>query len=159
MGIEDYRFEKGQEKTPGSGRKLGVRNKLSERFLRDLHAEWEKSGEATLKILAKENPEAFARLAVGVLPREFEGLPPSVVVYTGVRRADEDAPIATPSVPGPPLALPAPKKEEAEAKPCPLTSADMVAPLPTTAGMSFSQPAMSEPVKPTPIEYPPTGWR
>jgi hypothetical protein len=68
--LKDYQFEKGQEKTPGSGRKIGVRNKLSDRFLKDLHSEWERSGEATLKILAKENPEAFARLALGVIPRE-----------------------------------------------------------------------------------------
>jgi hypothetical protein len=44
-----------------------VRNKLSDKFLKDLHAEWENSGEATLKILAKENPEAFARLALGFI--------------------------------------------------------------------------------------------
>ena len=53
---DDHLFQPGREKT--GGRKLGVRNKLSERFLRDLHSEWERSGEATLKILAKENPEA-----------------------------------------------------------------------------------------------------
>jgi hypothetical protein len=45
-------FEPGREKT--DGRKLGVRNKLSERFLKDLHDEWERSGQDTLKILAKE---------------------------------------------------------------------------------------------------------
>jgi hypothetical protein len=35
---DDHLFQPGREKT--GGRKLGVRNKLSERFLRDLHAEW-----------------------------------------------------------------------------------------------------------------------
>jgi hypothetical protein len=110
-------FEPGREKT--GGRKLGVRNKLSERFLKDLHAEWERSGEATLKILAKENPEAFARLAVGVLPKEFEGLPPPVTIITGVSRGDEVGAVRTPSLPvAPPIALPQPEAQpEAEAKP------------------------------------------
>jgi hypothetical protein len=100
--LKEYQFAPGQEKTPGSGRKLGVRNKLSERFLKDLHDEWERSGEATLKILAKENPEAFARLAVGILPKEFEGLPPPVTIVTGVWRGDEIGPIAPPSFRAPP---------------------------------------------------------
>jgi hypothetical protein len=85
-------FEPGREKT--GGRKLGVRNKLSERFLKDLHDKWERSGQDTLKILAKENPEAFARLAVGILPREFEGLPPAVQIITGVVRGDEGPAVA-----------------------------------------------------------------
>jgi hypothetical protein len=110
---DDHLFQPGREKT--GGRKLGVRNKLSERFLRDLHSEWERSGEATLKILAKENPEAFARLAVGVLPREFEGLPPPVTIITGVSRGGEVSAVTTPSLPvRPPVALPQP---EIEAKP------------------------------------------
>jgi hypothetical protein len=135
-------FEPGREKT--GGRKLGVRNKLSERFLKDLHAEWERSGEATLKILAKENPEAFARLAVGVLPREFEGLPPPVMIMTGVVRSDDETPtITTPSLPTvPPVALPQPElspeaQPEAEAKP------DRKEP----------EPAKSGPAKAEPIEY------
>ena len=94
--LKEWQFQKGDPKVPGSGRKLGVRNKLSDKFLKDLHAKWEKSGEAALKILAKENPEAFAKLALGVVPKEHEGIPPAVVVYTGVQRADEDTPIARP---------------------------------------------------------------
>jgi hypothetical protein len=90
-------FEPGREKT--GGRKLGVRNKLSERFLKDLLSEWERSGEATLKILAKENPEAFARLAVGVLPKEFEGLPPPVMIFSGVPRPGDEPVAVTPPLP------------------------------------------------------------
>src|SRR6516162_7397078 len=126
MGIEDYQFEKGREKT--GGRAKGTRNKISEAFLKDLHAEWERSGPDTLKILAKEDPASFAKLALGILPKEFSGETGITVrtIVTGVVRHDD-----TPALPAPPAALPAPKKEEPEAVACPITSAVMVAPLPT----------------------------
>jgi hypothetical protein len=141
-------FEPGREKT--GGRKLGVRNKLSERFLKDLHDEWERSGSDCLKILAKENPETFARLAVGILPKEFEGLPPAVVVYTGVPRADE-------GIAGPPRALPAPKAKEPEAVACLLTSEDTVAELPK-APEPTTEVRKTEPLI-YPKFAPQIGWR
>jgi hypothetical protein len=149
--LKDYQFEKGQEKTPGSGRKVGVRNKLSEKFLKDLHSEWERSGEAALKILAKEDPASFAKLALGVLPKELDhdGLPPVIVVNTGVDRGPS-------ALPAPPAALPAPKKEP-EAVACPLTSEDQVAELPK------AEPPKAEPPKLERLIYPkivrPIGWR
>jgi hypothetical protein len=154
--LREYQFEKGQEKTPGSGRKIGVRNKLSEKFLKDLHSEWERSGEAALKILAKEDPATFAKLALGVLPKELDhdGFPPSVIVVnTGVDRGPS-------ALPAPPAALPAPKKEvKAEAQP--LVTADLVAPLPRAADLTRPAP---EPVRKTePLIYPKVvpriGWR
>jgi len=58
-------------------------------FLKDLHAEWEKSGAAVLKILAVENPEALAKLTAGLLPREHDiGGPVTFVVNTGVPRCE-----------------------------------------------------------------------
>jgi hypothetical protein len=144
-------FEPGREKT--GGRKLGVRNKLSERFLKDLHDEWERSGSDCLKILAKEDPASFAKLAVGILPKEFEGLPPSVVVYTGVQRADE-----RPAVASPPAALPPPKKEEPKAEAQPLMTADLVAPLPKASDITNAQPAKTEPLI-YPKIVPRVGWR
>jgi hypothetical protein len=143
-------FEPGREKT--GGRKLGVRNKLSERFLKDLHDEWERSGQDTLKILAKENPEAFARLAVGILPREFEGLPPAVQIITGVVRGDE-------AVASPPAALPPPKKEEPKAEACPLVTADLVAPLPKASDITEAQPAVEKPAFNRWLQYIDDGWR
>jgi hypothetical protein len=145
---DDHLFQPGREKT--GGRKLGVRNKLSERFLRDLHAEWEKSGENTLKILAKENPEAFARLAVGVLPKEFEGLPPPVMIFSGVPRPGDEPVAVTPSLPvAPPVALPQP-----ELSPAGDTKPDTKEPEFVKAG-----PLKAEPVKAEPILYPDVGWR
>jgi hypothetical protein len=143
-------FEPGREKT--GGRKLGVRNKLSERFLKDLHDEWERSGQDTLKILAKENPEAFARLAVGILPREFEGLPPAVQIITFVVRGDE-------AVASPPAALPPPKKEEPKAEACPLVTADLVAPLPKASDITEAQPAVEKPAFNRWLHYIDDGWR
>ena len=88
MGIEDYQFKKGMEKVPGSGRKPGVRNRIGQKFLEDLQSEWERSGTAVLKILAVENPEALAKLAAGLLPREHDIEGPAVLirVNTGVPR-------------------------------------------------------------------------
>jgi hypothetical protein len=142
-------FEPGREKT--GGRKLGVRNKLSERFLKDLHDEWERSGSDCLKILAKENPEAFARLAVGILPKEFEGLPPAVQIITGVVRGDEG--------PSPPVALPPPKNEDAKAEACPLKTADLVAPLPKASDITNAQPAAEKPAFNRWLQYIDEGWR
>jgi hypothetical protein len=84
--LTKYQFEKGREKT--GGRQKGTRNKLSEKFVRDLHREWQRSGEAALKILAKENPEALAKLASSLVPREWTGdTPPMIVINTGVPRS------------------------------------------------------------------------
>ena len=151
---DDHLFQPGREKT--GGRKLGVRNKLSERFLRDLHSEWERSGEATLKILAKENPEAFARLAVGCLPKEFEGLPPPVTIITGVLRGDEQVAIAMPSMAAVPQLL----------EPEPATSSTNFQ-LEGEAAPAAKEPefvkagrAKAEPAKAEPIPYPPLPeWR
>jgi hypothetical protein len=108
--------------------------------------------------LAKENPEAFARLAVGCLPKEFEGLPPPVVVVTGVARGDEIPSTAAPSFQAPPAALPPPKKEEPKAEACPLMTADLVAPLPRAS--DITKPAVSEkPAFNRWLQYIDDGWR
>ena len=100
MGIEDFQFKKGMEKVPGSGRKVGTRNKLSEAFLRDLHSEWERSGPTALKVLAVENPEALAKLAAGLLPKHQEiEMPSLIVVRTGVPRNEDSIVPAKPRAP------------------------------------------------------------
>ena len=86
--LRPYQFQKGMEKT--GGRAKGTRNKISEAFLKDLHAEWERSGQATLKILAVEQPAAFAHLVAKVLPQAFDDEMPAVIrIITGVPRAGE----------------------------------------------------------------------
>jgi hypothetical protein len=54
------------------GRKPGVRNKLSESFLADLHAEWKKSGKKVLARVAETEPATFLKCVSSVLPRVME---------------------------------------------------------------------------------------
>jgi hypothetical protein len=63
-------FELGRAKT--GGRRKGSRNKISEAFLKDLAAEWEISGPAALKVMAKEDPSGFVKVTAALLPKEFE---------------------------------------------------------------------------------------
>lgn len=62
--------------TPGhrslGGRKVGSRNRLSESFLADLHAEWKKSGKKVLARVAETAPETFLRCVATVLPKALE---------------------------------------------------------------------------------------
>ena len=104
--LRPYQFQKGMEKT--GGRAKGTRNKISEAFLKDLHAEWERSGQATLKILAVEQPAAFAHLVAKVLPQAFDDEMPAVIrIITGVPRAGErDYLDRTPRAPQLPPAFP-----------------------------------------------------
>ena len=105
--LRPYQFQKGMEKT--GGRAKGTRNKISEAFLKDLHAEWERSGQATLKILAVEQPAAFAHLVAKVLPQAFDDEMPAVIrIITGVPRHGDiehypdrppQIPAAVPSLP------------------------------------------------------------
>ena len=106
--LKPYQFQKGMEKIGGRGK--GTRNKLSEAFLKDLHAEWERSGVATLKILAVENPGMFAALVAKVLPTAFDDEHPATLhIVTGVVRAHEVGP---PQIPGPVPAIAPPDDQE-----------------------------------------------
>jgi hypothetical protein len=73
IGIEQMTigkpFELGRAKS--GGRLKGSRNKISEAFLKDLAAEWEVSGPAALKCMAKEDPSGFVKVTAALLPKEF----------------------------------------------------------------------------------------
>jgi hypothetical protein len=99
--LKKYEFQKGMEKVPGSGRQKGTRNRLTESFLKDLHSEWQRSGPAVLKVLAIEDPASFAKLAQGLVPKEFVAETPSMlVISTGVPRAINGiVPAAAPQLP------------------------------------------------------------
>jgi hypothetical protein len=75
-----------------------------------LHAEWERSGQAALKILAVENPGMLAALVAKVLPTAFDDEHPATLhIITGVVRAGDlehypnRAPQVPPAVPLPVL--------------------------------------------------------
>jgi hypothetical protein len=54
------------------GRVKGSRNRLSERFIADLQAEWEEHGASTLRIARIERPVEFCKMVASILPKEFE---------------------------------------------------------------------------------------
>jgi hypothetical protein len=54
------------------GRPKGARNRLSEKFLTDLEAEWEASGPDVLKRVAKDDPVDFMRVVAGLLPSRVD---------------------------------------------------------------------------------------
>jgi hypothetical protein len=60
-------FAKGQ-----GGRPKGCRNKIGQKFLEDLAAEWEVSGPGCLKVMAKEDPSGLVKVMAALLPKEFE---------------------------------------------------------------------------------------
>jgi len=64
------KFEPGN--TFGTGRPRGSRNRLSNAFVLDLHAEWERSGPAALKLMAMERPHEFCKLVGMLLPKELQ---------------------------------------------------------------------------------------
>jgi hypothetical protein len=63
-------FLPGRAKT--GGRIKGSRNLISEAFLKDLAAEWEVSGPAALKVMAKTDCSGFVKVVAALLPKEFE---------------------------------------------------------------------------------------
>jgi hypothetical protein len=54
------------------GRKLGSRNKLSERFVEDVFDEWKSSGKAALQRMAQDNPGDFCKMIANLVPARIE---------------------------------------------------------------------------------------
>lgn len=54
----------------GPGRPLGSKNKLVEDFLADFHAAWQESGADALRRMVKDEPSAFVRAAVQLMPKD-----------------------------------------------------------------------------------------
>ena len=52
------------------GRPLGSRNKLTEDFVADFHDAWLESGPAALRHMVKNDPSAFVRAAVQLMPKD-----------------------------------------------------------------------------------------
>ncbi len=67
--LKPHQFQPGQCANP-SGRPRGARNKLTERFLEDVHAAWQEHGETALKTLAENDPGKLATIVAGLVPKD-----------------------------------------------------------------------------------------
>ena len=54
----------------GGGRKPGSRNKLSESFVADVQASWEKHGAEVLERVAREEPGTYLRTIAALMPKD-----------------------------------------------------------------------------------------
>src|SRR6516165_7285927 len=54
----------------GGGRKPGSRNKLSEAFVADVQASWEKHGAEVLERVAREEPASYLRAIAALMPKD-----------------------------------------------------------------------------------------
>jgi hypothetical protein len=64
--------QRGGQKSPGSGRAKGARNRISAAFLTALAADFEEHGEAAIKIMRVERPTEYCKVIASILPKEFE---------------------------------------------------------------------------------------
>ena len=69
-GEKPWQFKRGQSGNPG-GRPKGSRARLSEDFLRDLYEAWQQRGEEAVTRVMNENPEAFMRMIVRLMPKHL----------------------------------------------------------------------------------------
>ncbi len=68
MSKEDTWFQKGH--VGGPGRPRGSKNKLSENFIADLNAGWNKYGRQVIDNVAQDQPAKFLAIVAGLLPKD-----------------------------------------------------------------------------------------
>jgi hypothetical protein len=66
-----------------AGRPKGSRNKLCRAVLEDLMADWAEGGAAAIKIMRMEEPGAYVRAMVSILPKEL-------ILESGMENLDDD---------------------------------------------------------------------
>src|SRR5262245_19282211 len=54
------------------GRAKGSRNRLAHAFVEALQADFERHGEAAIRIVRVERPAEYLKVIAGILPKEFE---------------------------------------------------------------------------------------
>ena len=150
MSFEDHQFQPGRAKT--GGRAKGTRNRVADAFLKDLLAEWQKSGADCLKIMAKEDPSGLCKLTAALLPRDFgDEMPSMLIVATGVPRygdplIGDDRPPRIPmsvAAPEPPEPKVVTKSEPEPARPVKPEPARLLKPAGFEEGAAVGYPAES----------------
>jgi len=64
------RFEPGS--VHSRGRPLGARNRLGEKMIEDMLADWEKHGIKAIEKMREERPHEYVRAFVSILPKEIK---------------------------------------------------------------------------------------
>lgn len=65
-----WQFKPGQSGNP-KGRPRGARQRLGERFLTDMLADWDAHGTAAIEKAREENPSQYLRVVASILPKEL----------------------------------------------------------------------------------------
>ena len=63
-------WQKGQSGNP-AGRPKGARNRLSESVLKELISHWEENGKDAIDRTCKEQPAAYLRAVLSLVPKDF----------------------------------------------------------------------------------------
>ena len=67
----DHLWKPGQSGNP-TGRLVGTRRKLSERFLDDMLNDWNEHGAEAIALFRTEKPHEYVKVVAGIMPRELK---------------------------------------------------------------------------------------
>ena len=67
MASSDTQFKKGT-----GGRPKGARNKFAQAFIKDVAKSWAENGPDVLDKLREKKPEAYAKIAAALIPKDLD---------------------------------------------------------------------------------------